>query len=341
MMPLGVIGISHKTAVLKDRELFSRVCERRFGPGLFTQGGHPSVLLSTCNRIEWYFSSIDLAASHSYFLQVLREEGLEYLEPLLYCYFGADCLQHLARVTSGLDSALIGETEIQGQVKQAYEKACGRSCLPKVMHYVFQKSLKVGKDVRSTLLPQEGAPELEHAIFRLAEQHLSQFSSVRLLFVGASEINCKVLRFLKARGIGSITLCNRTAEVAAGLAQQYHIECLPWEALDCWGEFDWIIVGTRSHRFLLHGDNVCESEERKRLVIDLSVPRNVDPALHSRQDLVLYNLDQVNAIVNKRKERLDYAVNQSDVFIRRACDRLVGDYKRRNTAAQVCIAAGA
>lgn len=342
MMPVGVIGVNHKTAALKFRELFSLVCERRFYPGPFTSGStHPSVLLSTCNRIEWYFSSLELPLSHSYFLQVLREEGLEELEPLLYSYFGADCLHHLARVTSGLDSALMGETEIQGQVKQAYETACSKGSLPKAMHYAFQKSLKIGKDVRSTFLPQEGAPELEHAILRLGNQHFPCAKQARLLFIGASEINCKVLRFLKAKDVESITLCNRTLDVAKEIAEHNHIDVLPWEQLHLWSTYDWIIVGTSCKDFILNRKNILPSFGNKRLIIDLSVPRNVDPSLNRRKEVALLNLDQLNDSINRKKARMNHAGIQADLFIRESTERLIDSYQRRDAFAHNYAGAGA
>lgn len=341
MMPLGVIGISHKTASLKHREQFANVCERRFRPGPFTQGDYPSVLLSTCNRVEWYFSSADLARTHSYFLQILREENLEHLEPKLFCYFGTDCLSHLARVTSGLDSAIVGETEIQGQVKVSYEAAV--QCygqLPKEMHFAFQKSLKVGKDVRSSLLPQDGAFGLEHTIHRLNEQLYPDVEDVSVLFVGASEINCKVLAHLKAKGMESITLCNRTMESAERVAEHYGVDILPWHALHRWHEYDCLIVGTRSPDYVIKGNTLPEAHTGRCLMIDLSVPRNVDPALNRRPQLTVLNLDQINNIVNSKKAKLDHAVMQAEIFVRDSIHNLVERYQKKAELRLSCVAAG-
>ena len=329
MLPLGVIGISHKTASLKQREQFAGVCERRFRPGPFTQGEHPSVLLSTCNRVEWYFRSPDQAVTHSYFLNVLREEGLEDLEPYLHCYFGQECFEHLARVTAGLDSAIVGETEIQGQVKTAYELAtqCYQQ-LPKELHFAFQKSLKIGKDLRSSFLPQDGAPALEQAIYKLGHQHFD-FHKAKVLFVGASEINKKVLGFLKGKHLSSITLCNRSLDSGRETAEKYGIDLLPWEEKEQWVNFDCIIVGTRSPDYVICRKSTPKVLEAKRLLIDLSVPRNVDPILNHRQQLTLLNLDQMNAIVNKKKAILDHAVMQADIFLRDSIRRLSERYREK------------
>src|SRR4051812_9744096 len=120
-MRVGIVGINHKLADLKLRERLAKACQKRFGPFQAVHGDHHFILLSTCNRTEVYFSSDDLAATHSYLLSILRTDVEEEFDHKLYSYFGTDCFSHLTRVTSGLDSAIIAETEIQGQVKTAYE----------------------------------------------------------------------------------------------------------------------------------------------------------------------------------------------------------------------------
>ena len=129
-----MLGINHKLADLKLRELLAKASQRRFGAGISTHGSHHFILLSTCNRTEIYFCSDDLAATHTYLLSILRNEVDEEFDQKLYSYFGRDCFHHLARVTAGLDSAIVAETEIQGQVKKAYEFAaqfpiCRKRCI--------------------------------------------------------------------------------------------------------------------------------------------------------------------------------------------------------------------
>ncbi len=136
-MRVGLIGINHKLADLKLRELLAYACQKRFGPVFSTHENHSFVLLSTCNRTEVYFSSEDLTNTHNYLLSILRQEVKYEFEQKLYSFFGYDCFFHLSRVTAGLDSAIVAETEIQGQVKTAYDNAQEFSQLPSDLHFLF------------------------------------------------------------------------------------------------------------------------------------------------------------------------------------------------------------
>lgn len=200
-MRVGLLGINHKLAALELREVLAKTCQRRLSSSNSTHGRHSLVLLSTCNRTEVYFSSDDLAATHSYLLSILRNEVNEDFDQKLYSYFGQDCLLHLCRVAAGLDSAIVAETEIQGQVKIAYEHAQGYHDLPFEMHYLFQKSLAIAKKVRTFLPSKPGLPDIEHAIFQTGQHFFKTPLCTNILFIGASEINEKILSFFKIKHI--------------------------------------------------------------------------------------------------------------------------------------------
>ena len=196
-MRVGVVGINHKLADLKLREQLAKACQKWFGALNAVHDNHYFVLLSTCNRTEIYFSSQDLAETHTYLLGILRVEVEEEFDHKLYSYFGTDCFSHLARVTLGLDSAIIAETEIQGQVKLAYENTSEYHSMPKDMHFLFQKSLGIAKKLRSELQLGRGMPNLEHAILQTGKHMFQNPEKASLLFVGASDINQKIFAFLK------------------------------------------------------------------------------------------------------------------------------------------------
>jgi glutamyl-tRNA reductase len=294
-MRVGVIGLNHKQADIGLRERLAQACERCFGSGEATAGaGLSFILLSTCNRTEIYYYSTDLAEAHTWILALLRGELTMGLEQRLYSYFGLNCFLHLARVTAGLDSAVVGETEIQGQVKVAYEAARRRASLPNDLHRLFQKSLQIGKRVRTQVRLDQQSPTLEEIVVRAAEQATEDFYSCRLLFVGASEVNLRVLERVLALGAKNVTLCNRTAEKGSSLAAQWGIQPLAWSRLDRWLEYDVAIFATKSPVPL-----IWAHEWRPRwplpLLIDLSVPRNVDPALAHFARII--NIDALDAQV--------------------------------------------
>lgn len=325
-MRVGVIGINHKLADLKLRETLARACQRRFAAENSLHDGHSFLLLSTCNRTEVYFSSLDLAEAHTYVLSILRQEVDEDFEQKLYSYFGMDCFYHLTCVTAGLDSAIVAETEIQGQVKAAYEAAQIQR-LPSELHFLFQKALKISKEVRTTLLMGRGMPEVEHAIFHTGVHVFKSLKETKILFIGASEINQRVLCFLKQRSAGSITLCNRTDAKAEILAQQNGAFFLEWNQFNKWVEYDWIILGTKAPYYLIDKENVGSTNQK--LIIDLSFPRNVDPRLAKDPKIILLNIDQINRMLKFRKRWLNQTLTQAGELIANAAKYQIAIYNAK------------
>lgn len=315
-MRVGVVGINHKLADLTLRERLAKACQRRFASDRSTHGEQRAfVLLSTCNRTEIYFYSDILAETHSYLLSILRQDVGEDFDQRLYSYFGLDCFLHLSRVTAGLDSAIVAETEIQGQVKTAYEKALLYCTLPFELHYLFQKSLKIGKQVRSELPIKPGLPDLEHAIINAGCALFEKPKHAKILCVGASEINVKIISFLKAKDFKNITLCNRTPEHARKITEDLQLNFLGWHQLSQWHEYDWIVFGTKSPEYLLKKEQVEGKMLGQKLVIDLCVPRNVDPLLSSHPQINLLNIDQINRTLNIRRQGIAETLSQAEHIV--------------------------
>ncbi len=317
-MRIGVIGINHKTAEVCLREQFAKTCQERLSfDGHFSkQAGY--VLLSTCNRTEIYFSSADLPATHSHLLYLLRLDIREEFEHKIYSYFGADCFLHLAGVTAGLDSAILGETEIQGQVKQAYEWATLTQTLSSPLHFLFQKSLKIGKDIRSSISDLK-LPTLTDTVIFSAEQVIGSLDHKKILLVGLSEINRKLIKAFKQRDLFSLSLCNRTQEKGKLWAEQEGISFLPWECLNQWITFDLIIFGTKAPGYLIRKEKAGDLHS-PQLILDLSVPRNVDPSLATQASLL--NIDQLHHLLDTQqsqffKEKMRSALE----MVTRAVDR--------------------
>ncbi len=277
-----------------------------------------------------YFSSGDLVSTHSRLLQLLRGSVTDEFEHALYSYFGADSFHHLARVTAGLDSAVLGETEIQGQVKSSYQDAHTRMGLSKELHFVFQKSLKIGKQVRNRYLIEKGIPDLSGAIYKMGSMVLDKPEQRSILFVGASEINLKVLRYLKLRGIKDLTLCNRTMSKGQQIAREEGVHCMDWSQLPRWSQFDWIIVGTKSPEYLLHPSEVTKGMSKK-LIIDLSLPRNVDPAVGRHPKVLLFNIDQINHAVDTAQAEVKELLRQADDQVGHQVHRELHIYQERQS----------
>jgi glutamyl-tRNA reductase len=329
-MRIGVVGINYRLAELKLREALARACQRRFAPSHIHPPEHTFILLSTCNRTEVYFCSDNLAESQSYLINILRNDIQEEFDQKLYSFFGPDCFHHLCRVTAGLDSAIVAETEIQGQVKIAYEKTVEQIPIPSDLHFLFQKSLQVGKKVRSRLPLQRGIPSLEHAILNAAEQSVLQRAlDTPILFLGASDINFKILKFLKQKGFSNITLCNRTDKVAEDYAAAHGIVAMPWKEFSRWGEFDWIIAGTKAQEPLISKDSVPQDFVGKKVIFDLSVPRNVDPNVIQNPHITLWNIDQLNNMLQHRREKMNTILHSAEQVVAESTENYLYRFQKR------------
>lgn len=315
-MQIGILGLNHKSAELQFREVFARACQHCLGTDI-SQHRLTYVLLSTCNRTEIYFSSNDLATSHSYLLRILREDIKEEFEHRLYTYFGHECFLHLAKVTAGIDSAIIFETEIQGQVKQAYEAATAISLCAE-LHFLFQKALKIGKQLRAEFATVAGSTTLENTIWHICNKNFKNITAKKMLFVGASDINCKIFHFFKNKHLEQLTLCNRSTERLVAFANGEDIKVLDWDNLQSWIDYDIVICATKSPRYII---NVRTCDEKPRLVIDLSVPRNVQPKIAQKNpSIALINLDQINQMIQHKQAIKSQLLHAIEMKLQRSVD---------------------
>ena len=231
-MQVGIVGINHKSSSLPLRESLARAFQKTFG----LQDG---VLLSTCNRTEFYFCAKSLADAQMEILGRLREEIQGSFEHALYSYFGHDCFNHLGKVVSGVDSAIFGESDIQRQVKLAYENARKKKTLLHELHYLFQKGLKIGKEMRSSFLMANKETPLPLVIQTILEKNQPPIEEAEMLFVGNSAINRKLISYFQSRGAKKITLCTRMKK---GEFPKVSLE--NWSVLKRWDSFDVVICGT-------------------------------------------------------------------------------------------------
>jgi glutamyl-tRNA reductase len=292
VLKVGVVGLNHKTAELSFRESMAKGASALAGEkALFFP--HPTVLLSTCNRTEIYFSAENLAEAHSDLLLLLRRHIAGPFEHRLYSYFGIDCFAHLGRVASGLDSAILAETEIQRQVKVAYEFASEYASLPPCLHFIFQKALKIGKTIRSQPLFERGAPSLSNTIWELISHSMPNWSQKKALFVGYSKMNRTLAAYLIRKGMRDLTFATRDPSSV----RLSHCTGFDRSILKSWQNFDLLFCASQSNESLITG-----TSRRSPLIFDLSVPRNVDPALAGDPQITLYNIEQLNQIIDQKQK---------------------------------------
>lgn len=297
-MRIGIVGVNYKSSSLELREplvsAFKTVFQEKTG-----------VLLLTCHRIEFYFSTSCLVETQMEILSLLREKVMGSFAHALYSYFSQDCFYHLGKVVSGIDSAVFGESEIQRQVKLAYEKARIKRELPYDIHYLFQKGLKIGKEIRSRFLMEQKETPLPWLIEEILKKERGRLDDLRLLFVGNSTINRKIISFFQNRNIGTLTLCTR---VKKGPFPKIKVE--DWTALRQWNAYDVVICGTYHEGYVI---NAIGQAFRKTIFFDLGVPRNIDVRLGNNPNLTLYNIDEIGTFAQKKRNEKEIGVCKKGV----------------------------
>src|SRR6478672_6053498 len=305
-MKLFAAGISHKTAPVELREQLavkqSAIVDLAFVLKCF---GHLDeiVLLSTCNRVEIYGTTRQATGHIKSLLQLLCAEPRE-LDDYIYVHEDADAVRHLLRVAPGLDSLVLGETEITGQIKNAYEIARNAGLTGRVLNRLFQRAFQVTKEIRSRTGIGRGAVSIKSAAVELVEKTLGDLSRQSIMVIGAGQMAECCVRSLVKKGASSILIANRSLDRAIDLAIQCggQAVCLG----DCLFEMpdvDVVIAATSSPESLLtrdDADNLMKSRHhRPLLLIDLSVPRNIDPAVRGLEHVALYNIDDLEAVARR------------------------------------------
>jgi glutamyl-tRNA reductase len=294
-MRIGVLGVNFKSADIAIREGVSRACQEQLSSLNEVADAYTCVILSTCNRVEIYFSAPDLAAAHSEILNALKGEISFAFEHRMYSYFGGDCFLHLAQVTAGMDSAILAESEIQGQVKCAYERAASQYKLPSVLHYLFQKSLQMGKYIRSHFSLSQNQVTIPKILFEISARRFNELEKMPILFIGNSEINRSIISYFKSKGLSRMTLCSRSLS-----KEDSKVSLLSWDNLSSWIDFPLVICGSNSPQHLI---TEVPKRAASKFIIDLSVPRMVDPAVARCSAVTLLNMEELIHLIGIRQQR--------------------------------------
>ena len=305
-MTFFVIGLSHKTAPVELREQFA-VNASTLVPRanrLKLEGDlEEIVLLSTCNRVEIYAASRHETRRANSLLQSLCE-GLIDLRSHTYLYEGLDAARHLFRVTAGLDSMVLGETEITGQVKKAYELARASQLTGPTLNRAFQKAFQIAKEIRTRTFIGRGATSVGGVAVELAERILSSsLCRQPVLILGAGKMGEACIRHLAKKGARSILVSNRSFERALQLASEFGGQAVRFDdRLTAMAGADIVVASTGCPNTLLNCEDVQKvmgmRRNRPLLLIDISVPRNIDPDVQRLDNVYLYNIDDLKQIVS-------------------------------------------
>ncbi|ANC70426.1 glutamyl-tRNA reductase [Deinococcus radiodurans] len=327
-----VVGLNHQTAPVEVRERVAvRPEEEGALLGHLARHADEVLLLATCNRTEVY-----LAGVHGDPLAAFEGAWGHALLDHLYVYRGEAAVRHLYRVTAGLDSLVIGETQIQGQVKRAWQSARERGLSGTLMNKVVQGALAAGKRVRSHTGLSDKVVSVSSAAVELAQAALGELSQRRALILGAGETAELTLTHLRAAGVQDVLVVNRTAERARALAEKLGGRACPAEELSAaLPEVDVVIASSAAPHYVVTAQNVREAlagrPGRAMFLIDISVPRILDPEIASVPGAHLYNLDDLTAVVQRNMQSRRAALPQAEAIIRELGSDLSRWYLTRET----------
>ena len=330
-MNIVCFGLSHQTAEVDVRERFA-FADKELPAALLRMqaldGVREALILSTCNRVEHYAVVDDGAGpqqrAHDLFRRYCDAEG--HTHPGADAFYHHDAprsVEHLFRVACGLESMVIGETEILGQVKRAYLLAAGAGTTSRVLNKLFQRSFQVAKQVRSKTSIGRGSVSVASASVDLAEKLFGDLRRCRVLVLGAGETGERTARNLLSRGVrpDALSVANRSPERAAALAALLGGRAVPdfaaWEREA--GDVDILITSTAAPGFVVTKAQLAAAmrgrPDRPLFVIDLAVPRDVEPSANDVEGVYLYDIDSLREIA-----RLAMDARQQEMG---ACERII------------------
>ena len=319
-MPLFATGLNHTTATISLRERLA-VREAEVPEVMAALRDQPGVeevvLISTCNRVEIYAAGPEPQSVLPY---LDSRFGLGPDVSKLYRHVGDEAARHLFRVVSGLDSMVLGETEIFGQVKTAYAKAQEVGATARTLNKLFQHAFRVGKHVRTSTHIQQGATSVGGAAVELAEKIFGELRDSTVMILGAGEMSRRTAQSLQSRGARSVIVANRTHERAVELAAEMGGRAVHYDA---WPEevkiVDVIISSTSAPHHVITPDHVRAALRRRQgrplFLIDIAVPRDIDPACGEFDDVYLYNVDHLEGMASEARARREKEILRCEKII--------------------------
>jgi glutamyl-tRNA reductase len=324
-MELFCLGLNHRTAPVEVRERFA-VGSTKLGEAaielIATIGVSEGVIISTCNRTEFYLvapeaeKSIVVLESHL----AIKTQLADQVAPHFYRKHKTDAARHLCRVVSGLDSMMLGETEIFGQVKHAYQSALGAGATAGVLNRLFQRAFGVGKKVRTETRIQEGSTSVGNVAVDLAEKIFGHLAASEVMILGAGEMSRITAQSLVSRGAKSIFVSNRSYDRAVELATDMGGSAVRF---DDWQKtlerVDIVISSTGSPHAIVRREDVEPIRRARKFrplfFIDIAVPRDIDPAVGEIEEVYLYDIDALEQLATEARGRRQKQIEECEKII--------------------------
>jgi glutamyl-tRNA reductase len=340
-MKLALAGINHRTAPVEVRERVAfradevpRALER-----LHQHTGQPEgLILSTCNRVEVTVAlenQADAAATLCGFLAASHNLSPEILQPHLYLFEEADAIRHLFRVASSLDSMVVGEPQILGQLKQAYGQARDAGSIGTYLETVLTRAFRVAKRVRTETEIGQNAVSVGYAAVELAREIFGSLQRRRVMIVGAGKMSEAAGRHLQKAGATEVLIANRTENRANELAEMFNGRVIPYVSLfERLPEVDIVITSSGAPHYILTKAAVRNAIEARRsqpmFLIDIAVPRNIDPGVNELEHAFLYDIDDLQKIVDRNLKGRWEVAEEAERIVSQEVDRLLARLRTRD-----------
>lgn len=306
-MNIEVVGLNHRTAPVEIREKisFSPLSLDKALVSLKRNSEiKEGVILSTCNRVEIYALGLGnrkINGMLTDFLSSFHQVDKNFFQNYLYQFSGLRAVDHLFRVSSSLDSQILGENQILSQLKNAYFKARQAGTVSKAFSFIFEEAIKLGKLVRSQTQIGYGAVSISTAAVELARKIFGDFSQKKILIIGAGKIGELTLRHLYEKGAQAVLVANRTRSKAKVLAEKFQGKALDFDELTAaLNAADIVISSVNTNNFLVTKNVmqklIMQRRGRPIFFIDLGMPRNIDPQANLVENVYVYNLDDLERI---------------------------------------------
>ncbi len=339
-MKLLLTGLNHRTAPVEVRErlafedgtLPQALDDLKRRPGLIE-----GVILSTCNRVEVAVTADEEANAEEAvdgFLADSRHVERSWVKPYLYRFNGPDAIRHLFRVASSLDSMVVGEPQILGQMKSAYALAKEHGTVGGFLGQVMDRAFNVAKRVRSETEIGESAVSVSYAAVELAREIFGALGGKKVLVIGAGKMAESAARHLRRAGVSEILVTNRTRERADAMAEECGGRVLDYAYFeDAVPEVDIVLASSGAPHFILTRDQMRSAMSKRRnrpmFLIDIAVPRNIDPAVNELDSVFLYDIDDLGKVVDDNlKGRIETA-KEAEEIVREEVERMVVRLKTR------------
>ena len=345
-MDLLLVGVSHRTAPVELRERLdfsARGVDRALATLAATPAHSEAAIVSTCNRVELYLGCEDVEAARrsvEQFLSDFHGVPVDQLAPHLYSKAGPEAAQHLFRVAAGLDSLVMGEPQVLGQVKDAFSLASELGCTGTLLNKLFHSAFATGKRVRSETALSEGAVSVSFAAVSLARKIFGNLAGRTVFVLGAGEMGKLTAIHMRSQGIERLMISSRTAAHAASLAQTIGGIAVPWDALaSTLGEADILITATGASTPIISRSMIEHAMKARRqkplFIIDIAVPRDVDAQVNDLEQVFLYNIDDLQAVVQENIARRGVEASQAEAIVAEEVTRFWGWLRSRGAVPTV------